>query len=160
MDIDVLTKLKDDMKGNRVMPEVDTVLRRAPDFLDPDAYKSHLGPDFTEITKLDPADYATCLSPSIRSTTVMPESLVDKENFREFMDELIAYVENPTPIQATWVKALQRKYNIGVVMTDYPEYFSCRVSITRSCGMWKINQWDEMVPYEVADIIQEAVDYL
>ena len=146
MDIDVLTKLKDDMKGNRVIPEVDTVLRRAP--------------DFTEITKLDPADYATCLSPSIRSTTVMPESLVDKESFREFMDELIKYVEDPTPIQATWVKALQRKYNIGVIMTDHPEQSSYRISMTLSCGMWKVGQWSEMVPYDTAEIIKEAVDYL
>ena len=146
MDIDVLTKLKDDMKGNRVIPDVDTVLRRAP--------------DFTEITKLDPDVYATCLCPSFRATSVMPEPLVDKESFREFMDELIAYVENPNPTKATWVKALQRKYNISVVMTDYPEQFSARISITLQCGMWEIHQWDEMVPYDTAEIIKEAVDYL
>ena len=160
IDADVLSELKGRMKENCVMPDGDTVLRSAPDFLDPDAYKSHLCPGFTEITKLDPADYATCLCPSFRATSVMPEPLVDKESFREFMDELIKYVEDPTPIQATWVKALQRKYNIGVFMTDYPKQFSYRVSITIQCGMWKIDQWDEFVPYDVADIIMKAVDYL
>lgn len=148
LDAKVLTELEVRMKENLVTPDVDTVLRRAP--------------DFTEITKLDPADYATCLSPSFRATSVMPEpaSLIDKESFREFMDELIAYVEKPTPTQASRVRALQRMYSISVVMTDYPEQFSARITISLQCGMWKINQWDEMVPYEVADIIQEAVDYL
>lgn len=146
LDADVLIELEGLMKEHCVTPDVDTVLRRAP--------------DFTEITKLDPDAYATCLSPSFRATSVMPEPLVDRESFREFMDELIAYVENPTPAKAIWVRALQRKYNISVVMTDYPEQFSARISISLQCGMWEIHQWDEMVPYEVADIIQEAVDYL
>lgn len=148
LDADVLIELEGLMKDNCVIPDVDTVLRRAP--------------DFTEITKLDPADYATCLCPSFRATSVTPEpaSLVDKESFREFMDELIAYIEDPNPTRAAWVKALQRKYNISVVMTDYPEYFSCRISISLQCGMWEIHQWDEMVPYDVAEVIKKAVDYL
>ena len=146
IDADVLIELEGRMKEHCVIPDVDTVLRRAP--------------DFTEITKLDPADYATVLCPSFRATSVMPEPLVDKESFREFMDELIAYIEYPNPTRASWVKALQRKYSISVVMTDYPEQFSARISISLQCGMWQIHQWDEMVPYEVADIIKEAVDYL
>lgn len=146
LDADVLIELEGLMKDNCVIPDVDTVLRSAL--------------DFTKITKLDPADYATCLSPSFRATSVMPEPLVDKESFREFMDELITYVENPTPTQATRVKTLQRMYNIRVCMTDYPEKFSCRISISLQCGMWEIHQWDEMVPYDTAEIIKEAVDYL
>lgn len=148
IDADVLIELEGRMEDNCVIPDVDTVLRRAP--------------DFTKITKLDPADYATVLCPSFRATSVMPEpaSLVDKESFREFMDELITYVENPTPTQATRVKNLQRIYNISVVMTDYPEKFSVRVSISVQCGMWNVYQWDEMVPYDTADIIKKAVDYL
>lgn len=148
IDADVLQELKGRMKDNIVMPEVDTVLRSAL--------------DFTEITKLDPADYATCLCPSFRATSVMPEpvSLVDKESFREFMDALIAYIEDPTPTRAARVKNLQRIYNISVVMTDYPEKFSIRVSISLQCGMWNVHQWDEMVPYDTADIIKKAVDYL
>lgn len=147
-DAKVLTELEVRMKENLVTPDVDTVLRRAP--------------DFTEITKLDPADYATVLCPSFRDTSVMPEpaSLVDKESFREFMDELIAYIEDPNPTRAAWVKALQRKYSISVVMTDYPEQFNVRVSISVQCGMWNVYQWDEMVPYDTADIIKKAVDYL
>ena len=148
IDADVLIELKGRMKDNCVMPEIDTVLRRAP--------------DFTEITKLDPADCATVLCPSFRATSVMPEpvSLVDKESFREFMDELIAYIEDPNPTRATWVKALQRKYSISVIMTDYPEKFSIRVSISLQYGIWNVYQWDEMVPYDTADIIKKAVDYL
>lgn len=148
LDADVLIELEGRMKEHCVIPDVDTVLRRAP--------------DFTEITKLYPADYATCLCPSFRATSVMPEpaSLVDKESFREFMDELIAYIEDPSPTRAVWVKALQRKYSISVIMTDYPEQFSARISISLQCGMWNIYQWDEMVPYDTADIIKKAVDYL
>lgn len=146
LDADVLIELEGLMKEHCVIPDVDTVLRRAP--------------NFTEITKLDPANYATVLCPSFRATSVMPEPPVDKESFREFMDELIAYVEDPNPTKAAWVKALQRKYNIGVFMTDYPEQFSYRVSITIQCGIWEIHQWDEMVPYDTAEIIKKAVDYL
>lgn len=148
IDADVLIELEGRMKEHCVIPDVDTVLRRAP--------------DFTEITKLDPADYATVLCPSFRATSVMPEpaSLVDKESFREFMDELIAYIEDPTPTRAARVKNLQRIYNISVVMTDYPEKFSIRVSISLQCGMWEIHQWDEMVPYEVADIIKKAMYFI
>lgn len=145
LDADVLIELEGLMKDNCVIPDVDTVLRSAL--------------DFTKITKLDPADYATCLSPSFRATSVMPEPLVDKESFREFMDELIAYIEDPNPTRAAWVKALQRKYSISVIMTDYPEKSSIRVSISLQCGMWEIHQWDEMVPYDVAEIIKKAVDY-
>ena len=146
IDADVLIELKGRMKEHCVIPDVDTVLRRAS--------------DITEITKLDPADYATVLCPSFRATSVMPEPIVDKESFREFMDALIAYIEDPTPTRAARVKNLQRIYNISVVMTDYPEQFSARISISLQCGMWEIHQWDEMIPYDTVDIIKKAVDYL
>ena len=148
MDIDVLTQLIDGMKGNHVIPDVDTVLRQAP--------------DFTELTKLDPADYEACLVPTMRATSVMPASIYGEEEFKEFMDELIAYVEDPTSTKASFVKALQRKYNIGVFMTDYPAQFNYRVHITLTApdSRWIVSQWDEMVPYDTAEVIMKAVDYL
>lgn len=113
-----------------------------------------------DLRDLDHTAYETCLGPVAVSSSVMPEPLVDDKCFRVFMDALITYVEYPNPTQAGWVKSLQRMYNISVYMTDYPEKFSVRVSISLQWGMWNVNQWDEMVPYDVADIIKKAVDYL
>lgn len=152
IDADVLIELKGRMKDNCVIPDVDTILRRAPDMLG----------DFTveDLRDLDPTAYEMCQGPVAVSSSVMPELIVDKESFREFMDALIAYIEDPTPTRAARVKNLQRIYNISVVMTDYPEKFSIRVSISLQCGMWNVYQWDEMVPYDTADIIKKAVYYL
>ena len=146
IDTDVLTELKGRMKENRVIPDL-------------------IG-DFTveDLRNIDPKTYETCLGPTMTASSVMPEpvSLASREDFKDFMDELITYVENPTPAKAVWIKGLQRRYNISVLMTDYPEQFSVRVliSMTGLCDRWLVAQWDEMVPYEVADIIQEAVNYL
>ena len=148
IDAEVLTQLIDDMKGNHVIPDVDTVLRQAP--------------DFTELTKLDPADYETCLCPSFRTTSVMPEPVYDKECFREFMDELIAYIEDPTPTRAALVRTLQRRYNISIFITEYPERLEYRVSISLSLPghSWRLESWDEMVSEEVVEIICKAVEFL
>ena len=141
IDADVLSELKERMKDNIVMPSL-------------------RGLTVEDLREIDPKTYETCLGPVAVSSSVMPEpaSLVDKDSFREFMDALITYVENPTPDKATWVKKLQRMYNIGVSITDYP--LSARISITVQCGMWNVYQWDEMVPYDTAEIIKKAVYYL
>ena len=140
IDADVLTELKGRMKENRVMPDL-------------------IG-DFTveDLRNIDPKTYETCLGPVAVSSSITSNSLVDKESFKNFMDALIIYVEDPTPDKAIWVKTLQRMYNIGVFITDYP--LSARVSITVQCGMWNVYQWDEMIPYDTAEIIKKAVDYL
>lgn len=143
IDDEVLTELKGRMKDNRVIPGI---------------LPSHI--TIEDLRDIDPASYEACLVPTMTSTSVMPTTIGDKECFRTFMDALIIYVEDPTPDKATWVKTLQRGYNISVYITDYPEQFSARISISMQCGMWKTNQWDEMVPYAVSDIIREAVEHL
>ena len=148
IDAEVLTELKGRMKEHCVIPDVDTVLRLAPD----------LDPLTQDLRGLDPASYEACLSPTMQSTSVMPEPVYSKESFREFMDELIAYIEDPTPTQAKLVRTLQRIYDINVLMTDFPEQFSVKVSMVMNCGPWKYCQWSEMVPYDVADIIKKAVN--
>ena len=146
IDAEVLRELKERMKENYVIP--DRPLASVPTVED--------------ILKMDPADYETCLGPTVRSTSVMPEPVYSKECFREFMDELIAYIEDPTPTRAIWVRTLQRRYNISVFITEYPERLEYRVSIPLSLPghSWRIESWDEMVSEEVAEIICKAVEFL
>ena len=154
IDADVLTELKGRMKDNCVIPDGSTGPSCATNSLE----------RFTveDLREIDPKTYETCLGPVAVSSSVMPEptSLASKEDFKDFMDELITYVENPTPTQATRVKTLQRMYNISVCITDSPEKFSARITISLRCGMWNVHHWDEIVPYDTAEIIKKAVDYL
>lgn len=151
IDPEVFVERKSPTKAKHVISDIDTFLRLASNSI-----------AVEDIPKIDPALYEACLAPTMKATSVMPASIYGEEEFKEFMDELIAYVEDPTPTKATWVKGLQRKYNIGVFMTDYPEQFNYRVHITLTAtdSRWIIAQWDEMVPYDTAEIIMKAVDYL
>lgn len=81
----------------------------------------------------------------------------DAEHFAEFMDQLIKYIENPSPIEAQWLRALQRKYGIKITIRDAaPDKLGMYVMIVyRQVRDW----WDEFVPYDVADTIMKAVHY-
>lgn len=79
------------------------------------------------------------------------------ERFAEFMDQLIKYIENPSPIEAQWLRALQRKYGIRITIRNAPDKLGMYVMIVyRQVRDW----WDEFVPYDVAETIMKAVDYL
>ena len=81
----------------------------------------------------------------------------DAERFAEFMDQLIKYIENPSPIEAQCLRVLQRKYGIRITIRDAaPDKLGMYVMIVyRQVRDW----WDEFVPYDVAETIMKAVDY-
>lgn len=81
----------------------------------------------------------------------------DAERFAEFMDQLLKYLENPSPIEAQWLRALQQKYGIKITIRDAaPDKLGMYVMIVyRQVRDW----WDEFIPYDVADLIMKAVHY-
>lgn len=98
------------------------------------------------------------------SDNVLPDALdialtrgKHAEHFAEFMDQLIKYLENPSPIEAQWLRALQQKYHIRITIRDAAPYkLGMHVMIVyRQVRDW----WDEFVPYDVADTIMKAVHY-